>query len=127
EESLTASSIPTVRSLGIAFGAAITGLLANAAGLDRGIGGATVAAAVTLIDSVATLAPILAVLLALRLLRVSPAAATPSAPAAAAAWPPAGRAPGGRSIESAGRRAYISETRPMQIGAFAAAQAARDR
>jgi len=73
EESLTASSIPTVRSLGIAFGAAISGLLANAAGLDRGIGGATVAAAVTLVESVATLAPILAFLLALRLIRVSPA------------------------------------------------------
>ena len=72
EESLTASSIPTVRSLGIAFGAAIAGLLANAAGLDRGIGGATVAAAVTLVEGVATLAPILAFLLALRLIRVSP-------------------------------------------------------
>jgi hypothetical protein len=73
EESLTASSIPTVRSLGVAFGAAITGLLANAAGLDRGIGGPTVAAAVTLVDSVATVAPILAFLLALRLIQVGPA------------------------------------------------------
>src|SRR5262249_33118387 len=54
EESPPASSIPTVRSLGIAFGAAIAGLLANAAGLDRGIGGATVAAAVTLVEGVAT-------------------------------------------------------------------------
>ena len=73
EESLTASSIPTVRSLGIAFGAAIAGLLANAAGLDRGIGGATVAAAVTLVEGAATLAPILAFLLALRLIQISPA------------------------------------------------------
>jgi hypothetical protein len=73
EESLTASSIPTVRSLGIAFGAALAGLLANAAGLDSGIAGPTVAAAVTLVDGAAALAPILAFLLALRLIQVSPA------------------------------------------------------
>ena len=36
EEHLTASSIATVRSLGQAFGAATTGLIANAAGLARG-------------------------------------------------------------------------------------------
>src|SRR6185295_18470638 len=36
-ESLTASSIPTIRSLGIAFGAAIAGLIANSAGLADGV------------------------------------------------------------------------------------------
>lgn len=36
EESVTASSMPTIRSLGVAFGAAGAGLVANAAGLDQG-------------------------------------------------------------------------------------------
>lgn len=36
EESITATAMQTVRSLGVAFGAAIAGLVANAAGLDRG-------------------------------------------------------------------------------------------
>ncbi len=35
EERITASAMQTVRSLGVAFGAAIAGLVANAAGLDR--------------------------------------------------------------------------------------------
>jgi MFS family permease len=69
EETLTASSIPTMRSLGIAFAAAIAGLLANLAGLDRGIAGANVAAATRLVDGLATLAPLIALLLALRILR----------------------------------------------------------
>jgi len=67
EESLTASSIPTIRSLGVAFGAAGAGLVANGAGLRQGISPDTVAAAVTWVNAVATLAPAAAALLALRL------------------------------------------------------------
>lgn len=42
EESITATAMQTVRSLGVAFGAAIAGLVANAAGLDRGTDAKTV-------------------------------------------------------------------------------------
>jgi Major Facilitator Superfamily len=45
EEALTASAIPTIQSLGIAFGAALAGLVANAAGLALGVSPATVASA----------------------------------------------------------------------------------
>jgi hypothetical protein len=45
EESQTASAIPTIQSLGIAFGAAAAGLVANAAGLGMGIAPETVASA----------------------------------------------------------------------------------
>jgi len=44
EEALTASAIPTMQSLGIAFGAATAGLLANVAGLSSGITLATLTA-----------------------------------------------------------------------------------
>jgi hypothetical protein len=82
EETLTASAIPTMRSLGISFSAALAGLLANLAGLDRGIASANVAAATRLVDGLATLAPLLGLLLALRLRRAGEGKAT--APAAAA-------------------------------------------
>ena len=44
EGALTAASIPTIQSLGIAFGAAVAGLMANAAGLAVGISPTTVSA-----------------------------------------------------------------------------------
>lgn len=44
EEAVTAGAIPTMQSLGIAFGAATGGLLANAAGLSGGISTATMTA-----------------------------------------------------------------------------------
>ncbi len=44
EEALTAGAIPTLQSLGIAFGAASAGLLANVAGLSSGINVATLTA-----------------------------------------------------------------------------------
>lgn len=37
EESITASSMQTIRSLGVAYGAAVAGLIANLAGLGQGI------------------------------------------------------------------------------------------
>ena len=47
EERVTSSSLATVRALGTAFGAAIAGLVANLAGLDRLAGAELVAEAVT--------------------------------------------------------------------------------
>ena len=67
EENLTASSIPTIRSLGIAFGAALSGLIANLAGLGAGISVEVVARAITWVDAATALAPAAAVVLALRL------------------------------------------------------------
>jgi MFS family permease len=67
EESISASSIPTVRSLGIAFGAAAAGLIANAAGLAGGISLATVTAAIPWVYGAAALAPGAAILLAARI------------------------------------------------------------
>jgi hypothetical protein len=74
-ESLTASSIPTIRSLGISFGAAIAGLIANTAGLAGGLSAATVAAAVGWVYGAAILAPALALVLSVRIVRLRPRAA----------------------------------------------------
>ncbi len=68
EESITASSIPTIRSLGVAFGAAVAGLVANSAGLDRGLDVEHVAAAAAWVTSMAATAPAAAGILALRLI-----------------------------------------------------------
>ena len=76
EESITASSIPSIRSLGIAFGAAGVGLIANLAGLGGGISPTTVARAITWVDSVAALAPATAVLLTVRMAVLHRRAAT---------------------------------------------------
>ncbi len=70
-ETLTASSIPTVRSLGISLGAAAAGLVANAAGMDRGIDPETVRRAVLWVYSLATLCPAAAFLLALAFMRMT--------------------------------------------------------
>jgi MFS family permease len=70
EESIAASSIPTVRSLGIAFGAAGGGLIANAAGLAAGISPATVARAIPWVYGIAALAPGASILLAARIDRL---------------------------------------------------------
>lgn len=67
EEGLTASSIPTVRILGVAFGAALAGMVANAAGLAAGVSEATVAAAAAWVYGLFIAAPCLVVVLALRL------------------------------------------------------------
>jgi predicted MFS family arabinose efflux permease len=79
-ESLTASSIPTIRSLGISFGAAIAGLIANTAGLAAGVSVQAVAAAATWVYGATILAPAVSLVLALRVIRLRRAAleATPS-------------------------------------------------
>lgn len=69
-ESLTASSIPTIRSLGISFGAAIAGLIANTAGLASGVTVQTVAAAATWVYGATVLAPAVSLLLALRVVHL---------------------------------------------------------
>lgn len=68
EEARTASTIPTVRMLGIAFGSASAGLLANLAGLANGITPANVQAAGSVVIGSAACAAVLVFLLALRLL-----------------------------------------------------------
>ncbi len=67
EGNLTAAAIPMVQSLGIAFGAAAGGLIANAAGLDAGLDRVTVAAAAKWIYGFCMVPPLIAVALGLRL------------------------------------------------------------
>jgi hypothetical protein len=68
EGTLTTAALPTLNALGIAFGAATAGLTANAAGLGTGVALTTVAAATPWIYRLGTVAPAVAVILALRLL-----------------------------------------------------------
>lgn len=58
EGSLVGSAIPTLQSLGIAFGAATAGLVANTAGLAAGVSSATVAAAATWVYGLGVVAPL---------------------------------------------------------------------
>jgi MFS family permease len=67
ESILTASSIPTIQSLGIAFGAAIAGLVANTAGLATDISLTTVAAVATWVYRLGLIAPAVLAVLAWRL------------------------------------------------------------
>ena len=64
EESLTAGSIHTVRSLGIAVAAASAGLVANLSGLGDGISTETVIRAVSWVESVGAIAPLTGALIA---------------------------------------------------------------
>jgi MFS family permease len=66
EESITASSIPTIRSLGIAFGAAAAGAIANAAGLTDDLLAADVARAIGWVLGLGALAPFCGFLFVLR-------------------------------------------------------------
>jgi MFS family permease len=66
EETLTASSIPTVRSLGIAFGAAGAGVIANGAGLTDALLPADVARAFLSVLGIAIAAPIGALFMGIR-------------------------------------------------------------
>ena len=58
EESLTASAIPAIRSLGLAFGAAAIGLVANASGLGDATDPASVGRALTAVFAVCAFAPV---------------------------------------------------------------------
>jgi MFS family permease len=68
EENLAAASIPTIQSLGIAFGAAVAGLVANAAGLAVGVSPAAVASAATWVYLLGIVPPTAMVILSGRLL-----------------------------------------------------------
>ena len=75
EEALTAGAIPTMQSLGIAFGAATAGLLANIAGLSGGITVATLTAVTDWIYGFTLIPASCTLLVALRLvwlIRVNP-------------------------------------------------------
>lgn len=64
EESITAGSIHTVRSLGIAVAAASAGLVANLGGLGDGISVESVIRAVSWVESVGAIAPLTGALIA---------------------------------------------------------------
>jgi hypothetical protein len=66
EESLTASAIPTMQSIGIAFGAATAGLLSNIAGLSRGISVETLTAVTDWLYGFALIPAGITVLVAMR-------------------------------------------------------------
>lgn len=72
EENLTAASIPTVRSLGFAFGAAFAGVIANAVGFTNEFSPAVVAQVATWVYGICVIPPAVVVLLALRLLWLQP-------------------------------------------------------
>jgi MFS family permease len=77
EETLTASSIPTIRSLGIAFGAAAAGVIANGAGLTDALRHDDVERAVLAVLGIGVLAPIGALIVSLRFVSLLGAAANP--------------------------------------------------
>jgi len=60
ELALTSSSMPTIRSLGIAFGAAFSGIIANAAGLGDNLQAEDVARATSWVLAIGLLAPLVA-------------------------------------------------------------------
>lgn len=68
EEDRTASCIPLGQHLGTAFGAAIAGVVANAAGLAAGVSPSRVAAAATWVYGLSVVAPVIMVVLTLRVL-----------------------------------------------------------
>ncbi|HSE74413.1 MAG TPA: MFS transporter [Dongiaceae bacterium] len=70
EQTTTAGAIPTIRSLGIAFGSAGAGVIANNAGLTDALAYQDVARATQWVLSVGALAPLLAMLCALRFVRM---------------------------------------------------------
>jgi hypothetical protein len=70
EQTTTAGAIPTIRSLGIAFGAAGAGVIANKAGLTDALAYADVARASQWVLSIGALAPLFAMLCAIRFVRM---------------------------------------------------------
>ncbi len=78
EESITAGSIPTVRTLGIAFGSALAGVIATLAGLSTHVAPAVVQGAVGAVYRASLLVAVVQVLLAWRLLGLAPRRADPA-------------------------------------------------
>jgi hypothetical protein len=71
EESITASSLTTIRSLGMAFGAAVAGTIGNVAGLQQVAAAETVSTAVTWVYLFNVLPMILAAAAAARFFQVA--------------------------------------------------------
>ena len=71
EESITASSLQTIRALGMAFGAAVAGTIGNVAGLHEIATPDTVRAAVTWVYLFNVLPLILAVAVAVRFFQIA--------------------------------------------------------
>ena len=70
EQTTTAGAIPTIRSLGIAFGSAGAGVIANKAGLTDALAYEDVARATQWVLSIGALAPLFAMLCAMRFVRM---------------------------------------------------------
>jgi MFS family permease len=70
EQMTTAGAIPTIRSLGIAFGSAGAGVIANEAGLTDALAYEDVARATQWVLSIGALAPLFAMLCAMRFVRM---------------------------------------------------------
>ena len=66
EEGVTASSMPTVRSIGVAFGAAAAGLIANSAGLEEGVDRDTLAHVALWVLGATAIIPAIGALITLR-------------------------------------------------------------
>jgi len=66
EEAITAASMPTIRSLGVAFGAAAAGLVANSAGLDQGTSKQTIYQVAAWVLGFSAIIPMLSALCCLR-------------------------------------------------------------
>jgi MFS family permease len=71
EEAITAGSIPTIRSLGISFGAAAAGVIANSAGLTNALDAAQVAHAIHWVLALGCVLPALACLFSLLFVRLA--------------------------------------------------------
>jgi len=67
EENIAASSVPTVQQVGIAFGAAVSGLVANACGLSDSMTAAAVLRAAFWVPAALVVAPLAAVAIGTRL------------------------------------------------------------
>jgi predicted MFS family arabinose efflux permease len=66
EEAVTVSAMPTIRSLGIAFGAAAAGLIANSVGLEENVSRETVASVALWVLGATAIIPALGALVTLR-------------------------------------------------------------
>jgi hypothetical protein len=70
EETVAASSVPTVQQMGFAFGGAMAGLIANASGLSTAAAGEGMLRAASWVPAGFVVSAILAVLTGFRLLRL---------------------------------------------------------
>ena len=72
ESRITASAAPAMRSIGIAYGAAMAGMIANAAGLAEGTGAANVENALFWVFAIGALVPLAGSLCVMRMYQLKP-------------------------------------------------------